>query len=135
MTDPAPRVLPPLTTTNRPFWTGGADGRLLIQRCGDCKSWNHPPAESCPRCGGGLSPQAVSGRGTVFTYTVNEQQFHPDVPPPYVIAVIELNEQAELRLPSNIVNCDSEQLRCGLAVRVRFEQQGEYFVPLFEPAE
>jgi uncharacterized OB-fold protein len=129
----APRILPELTDQNRAFWTGGANGELLIQRCGDCRRWVHPPAERCPACHGELRPDPVSGNGTLFTYTANFQQFHPDVAPPYVIGIVELVEQADLRLPTNIVNCDPEALDVGMPVRVRFEQHGEAFVPVFEP--
>jgi uncharacterized OB-fold protein len=75
----------------------------------------------------------VSGRGTVFTFTVNHQPFRPEVPPPYVIAIVELAEQAGLRVPTNLVGCELDRVRCGMPVRVRFERHGEVFVPLFEP--
>jgi uncharacterized protein len=130
----APRILPPLDDVNTPFWTGGASGELLISFCTSCNRWVHPPAATCEACGGRLAPQPVSGNGQVFTFTVNRHQYHPDVPPPYVIAIVELDEQADLRLPTNIVRCDYESLRCGLPVRVVFEQHGDVFVPLFEPA-
>jgi uncharacterized OB-fold protein len=126
-------MLPTLTPENRAFWTGGAQGELLIQRCQACRRWVHPPVASCPGCSGALSPEPVSGRGTLFTFTVNEQQFHPDVPPPYVIAIVELAEQQDLRVVTNLVNCADDDLRCGLPVRVLFEQHGEIHVPLFEP--
>ena len=65
---------------------------------------------------------------------MNEQQFHPEVPPPYVIAIVELDEQTDLRLPTNIVGCESGELRCGLPVRVVFEQHDDVYVPLFTPS-
>jgi uncharacterized protein len=130
---PAPRILPPLTDLNRPFWTGGQAGQLLVQRCTECRRWTHPPAEKCVACEGALAPEPVSGTGTIFSFTVNHQQFHPDVPPPYVIAIVVLDEQEDLRIPTNIVHCEASDLDCGMPVRVVFEQHGEYFVPLFEP--
>jgi uncharacterized OB-fold protein len=76
-------MLPRLNDLNRPFWTGGGRGELLIQRCAACRRWIHPPtAGSCNACGGELRPEAASGDATVFTFTVNHQQFHPDVAPP-----------------------------------------------------
>ena len=126
-----PRILPPLTEVNRPYWTGGAQGSLLIERCGTCRRWQHPPTRTCGECGGPAAPEPVSGTGTVFTFTVNHQQYHPEVPPPYVIAVVELSEQEGLRLPTNLVACEPEALRIGATVRVRFEQHGEVFVPVF----
>jgi len=129
----APRMLPPITDVNRPFWTGGERGQLLIQRCESCRRWVHPPSTTTHECGGALVPEPVSGTGTIFTFTVNEQPFHPDVPPPYVIAIIVLDEQDDLRLPTNIVHCDPAALECGQPVRVVFEPNGELHVPVFEP--
>jgi len=129
----APRTLPELNDVNRPFWTGGAEGQLLIQRCSACRLWVHPPTNACQHCGGDLREQAVLGTGTIFTFTVNHQQYHPDVQPPYVIAIVVLDEQEDLRLPTNIVNADPGELWCGQPVRVLFEPNGEVYVPVFEP--
>jgi uncharacterized OB-fold protein len=130
----AERIPPSVTDATRPFWTGGAHGQLLILWCGACGRWVHPPRRSCPGCGGALEPRAVSGRGTVFTFTINRQAFRPDVPVPYVIAIVELEEQSGLRFTTNIVGCDPEQVRIGMPVTVGFEQAGETWVPVFRPA-
>ena len=129
----APRTLPGLDDVNRAFWTGGARGELMIQRCGACGRWVHPPESGCPECGGELHAEAVSGRGTVFTFTVNRHAFNPQVPLPYVIAIIELVEQPDLRVVSNIVGCEPDDVEIGMVVRVAFEERGEIFVPVFEP--
>jgi hypothetical protein len=132
--DLSQRMLPPLTAENRAFWTGGADGKLLILRCAGCGRWVHPPAAECPTGdGGALTPEAVSGKGTVFTFTVNRHPYNPAVPLPYVIAIVELPEQQDLRFMTNIVNCDPESVTIGMPVRVVFEDHGEIFVPVFEP--
>jgi hypothetical protein len=127
-------MLPPLDASNTPFWTGGKKGELLIQRCVSCRRWMHPPTEKCPVCGGELVVEPVSGNGTVFTFTVNSHAFNPDVPPPYVIAIVVLDEQEDLRLPTNIVDCAPDEVRIGMPVRVLFEQHGEVFVPVFAPS-
>src|ERR1700730_12891354 len=124
-------MLPKLPARNRAFWTGGAGGELLIQRCRACRRWVHPPAGRCPTGGGEVAPEPVSGRGTVFTFTVNMQRFHPDVPPPNVIAIVTLVEQDDLRIPTNIVRCDEAELSCGLPVRVLFEHHGDVYYPVF----
>lgn len=133
----APRMLPGLDEHNRAFWTGGRDNQLLIARCERCRRWVSPPAADCPDCGGKLAAQPVSGRGTVFTYTVNHQPFNPAVPLPYVIAIVELDEQPGLRLVANIVDCQPDSVRVGLPVEVRFERQdrdGEtVYAPVFVP--
>jgi uncharacterized protein len=128
------RFPPSLTEASRPFWTGGARGQLLILWCAACARWVHPPRAACAECGGPLEPRPVSGRGTVFTFTVNRQAFRPDVPVPYVIAMVELEEQAGLRFTTNIVGCDPEAVSIGMPVTVAFEQAGEAWVPVFRPA-
>lgn len=131
------RIVPRRQEHNAAFWEGGADGRLMITRCTGCERWVHPPAADCPDCGGVLVPQPVSGRGTVFTYTVNHQPFNPAVPLPYVIAIVELAEQSDLRVAANIVDCEPDSVRVGLPVEVRFEQQetdAAVYVPVFAPA-
>ena len=142
MADDAPpaipaRMLPTLNDHNRAFWTGGADGRLLIGWCALCERWVAPPAADCPDCGEALVTRPVSGSGTVFTYTVNYQPFMPAVPVPYVIAIVTLEEQDDLRIAANIVDCEPGSVSVGLPVEVRFEKQAvegeDVFVPVFAP--
>jgi uncharacterized OB-fold protein len=130
---PPNRMLPELTDANRAFWTGGFRGELLIQRCDACDRWVHPPRSSCESCGGALEAKPVAGNGEVFTYTVNHHAFNPAVPVPYVIALVTLDEQDDLRLPTNIVDCAPEDVRCGMPVEVVFEIAGDHAVPLFRP--
>jgi uncharacterized OB-fold protein len=131
------RMLPTLNDHNRAFWTGGADGQLMIPWCEKCGLWVSPPAADCPDCGGVLVARPVSGRGTVFTYTVNYQPFNPAVPVPYAIAIVLLDEQADLRIATNIVDCEPDSVYVGLPVEVRFERHdvdgGAVFMPVFAP--
>lgn len=129
---PAPRILPQLDDLNRPFWTGGRDGRLMILRDRRSGRWVHPP-ERQPLDAEYLAAEPVSGRGRVFTFTVNHHRYHPEVPVPYVIALVELDEQPGLRLPANIVGCAVEDVHIGMRVHVDFEDHGEVFVPVFRP--
>jgi hypothetical protein len=127
------RFPPSLTEVSRPFWTGGARGQLLILWCAACGRWVHPPRAACAACGGPLEPRPVSGRGTVFTFTVNRQAFRPDLPVPYVIAIVELEEQSDLRLMTNIVGCPAGDVKIDLPVQVEFREQGDVFAPVFRP--
>jgi uncharacterized OB-fold protein len=128
------RVLPRVTPWNEHFWKGGAEGKLLFLRCRDCATWIHPPSPVCPDCHGkDVEPEAVSGRATVLTYTLNHQPWVPAPDHPYAIAIVEIEEQRGLRLMTNIVHCPAEQVRIGMPVRVVFEPHDDVFVPLFEP--
>ena len=58
----------------------------------------------------------VSGQGTVFTYTVNYHAFNPEIATPYVIALVELDEQSGLKVAANIVDCEPDSVTCGMRV-------------------
>lgn len=138
MTNPTPRpafrVLPLVTDRNRHFWIGGARGELRFLRCRGCRHWIHPPQPICPAClGRELAVEAASGRATVATYTVNHQRWIPGFEPPYVVAIVELPEQAGLRLTTNLVNVEPDAIAIGMPVRVVFEQREGVWIPLFEP--
>lgn len=136
------RPRPALDDLNRAFWTGGAEGELRIQRCDDCAAWIHPPSPRCPGClGRALRPRAVSGRGKVYSFTVNHHPWREGVALPYVIALVELEEDRALRVATNLVDCAPEVVEIGLPVEVCFEVDAqaeadagsEIHVPLFRP--
>jgi uncharacterized OB-fold protein len=76
----------------------------------------------------------VSGRGRVRTFTVNHQPWFPALPVPYVVAIVELEEQDGLQFLTRLVDCDVEAVIVGLPVQVRFEAHGDVWLPLFAPA-
>lgn len=128
------RVLPALDDDNRFFWTSGADGTLRFLRCQACGHWLHPPAPVCPAClGRDVAPEAVSGRGEVFSFTINHHSWDGGTEP-YAIVLVALAEQDGLRLTSNLVGVPLDEVRIGLPVQVVFEQHGDIWFPLFEAA-
>jgi acetyl-CoA acetyltransferase/uncharacterized OB-fold protein len=128
------RPLPQLTPFNEWFWTSGSDGKLRIQRCADCSAFVHPPTPICPVCRSrAWEPAEVSGRATVVGFTVNARQWLPDFEPPYVIANVALAEDPSVRLTTNIVGCEPDDVHIGQEVAVRFEQNDDVWIPLFEP--
>lgn len=128
------RVQPALDDENRFFWTSGADGVLRFLRCQDCGRWLHPPLPRCPSCGSShLAPEPVSGRGEVYSFTINHQPWDGGTEP-YVIALVTLPEQVGLQMTTNVVGCAPDDVRIGMPVRVTFEQHDIVYVPVFEPA-
>jgi acetyl-CoA acetyltransferase/uncharacterized OB-fold protein len=128
------RPLPQPTLASAEFWTAGSDGVLRIARCADCGAYTHPPLPRCRSCRSDRVTMApVSGRAVVAGFTVNHQQWLADFPPPYVIAVVALEEDDGVRLTTNIVNCAAADVRIGMAVRVLFEKAADVYVALFEP--
>jgi uncharacterized OB-fold protein len=128
------RVLPRVTARNEHFWTGGARGELCFLRCDACGYLVHPPSPRCPAClGRALAPRAVSGRARVLSYTWNHQAWVPAPDHPYPIAIVEIAEQPGLRLMTNLVGCEPDEVRIGLEVRAVFERHDDVYVPVFEP--
>ena len=68
----------------------------------------------------------------MYTYTINLHEWSHTMPPPYVIAVISADEQSDLRLTCNIIDCDTDEVRIGSTGRFTFEDEGEVFIPVFE---
>lgn len=65
--------------------------------------------------------------------TINHKPWFPGLEVPYVIALVSIEEQADVMLVTNIVECDPSSLKIGDIVEVRFEQAGDIWVPLFAP--
>jgi uncharacterized OB-fold protein len=129
------RKLPVLDAESGFFWTAGKNGELHILRCSDCHRWQHPPLPSCPRCHGDtLLPQKTSGQGRVATFTVNHESWYPGMAVPFTFAAIELDEQAELYVFSNVL-CAVDEVHIGMRVDVCFEQHEDIFLPLFRPRD
>lgn len=130
---PPPRALPPLTAESRLFWTGGANGELYVMQCERCLRCAFPPSAECPDCGAPTVPTRASGEGSVLTYTVCHQQYHPAVPTPFVVAIVELDGFPGSQMVSNVVGCDPASVYLGMRLAVRFEKHGDAFVPVFVP--
>jgi len=128
-----PRPRPKLDADNRAFWTGGAEGKLMIVQCGDCGEFTHPPRLLCRHCQSeNVAPQAVAGTGEIDTCSINYQSWMPGLEVPYVIARVRLDGVPGVYLTTNIVNSPVEEVRFDDKVRVVFEEQDGIFYPLFE---
>jgi uncharacterized OB-fold protein len=125
------RQLPLIDAETGWYWTGGADGRLRIARCGGCGHYQHPPLPRCPVCGSdAIAPAPVSGRGRIAAFTVNHEAWKPGLPVPFIFAAVELAEQPELYVFTNILG-PVEAVRSGLPVTVAFERHEDVFLPMF----
>ena len=107
--------LPQLTFDNEFFWTSGADGVLRIQECGDCAALIHPPQPVCRYCRSrNMGVREVSGRAVLSAFTVNHRFSIPGLPAPYVVAQVAIEEDPRVRLTTNIIDCDPDDLELGL---------------------
>ncbi len=108
-----------------------------MQRCISCRRLCHPPALLCPDDHAAMEYVDLSGRGSVESWTVNRHQWFPGFPPPYVIAFVNPVEDKRVRLLTNLVNVEPDEVTQNMPVRVVFDRcidsEDEVFIPLFEP--
>lgn len=122
---------------NIDFWRGFLEHRLLINKCADCGNWYQPSYPVCPKCESwDVHPTEASGRGEIFTFTilhtggsrgVDYKAGHP-------VAVVELPEQAGLRVTGTIVNCAHEDIRIGMPVELTWIDRNGLDIPAWQPA-
>lgn len=107
---PSPRPVPVPDELTRPFWAAAGEGRLAVQRCGGCGRWAHPPTPFCHGCGStDQAFEPVSGRARVLSTTATwsgARHPHFAARQPYLVAVVELVEQAGLLLYTNLPGAD-----------------------------
>ena len=126
---------PLIDDLTRPFWDAATEHRLVIQRCQDCRHFNHPPRPVCDACHSEtLTFEQVSGRGTIYSFSV---MYQPNVAGfgdelPYLNILIELEEQPQLFLVSYLPAVQREQVRVDGKVEVYFEDvDAELTLPKF----
>ena len=102
-----------------PLWSELGNGRLYLSWCAECDRYLALGTGVCQSCGG-LTDRwlPVSGRGTVWSYSIVRRAFVPSAPwaPPYVVGLVELAEGP--KVPGAIVGLDEGQIMVGLPVRL-----------------
>jgi uncharacterized OB-fold protein len=137
-TEGPPPPLPQPDTLTQFFWDGVAAGELRIQRCQSCGHYIHYPKVLCRYCqSDDLRGERVSGRATLYTWTVAVQPFHPFYVDrvPYLVATVELVEEPGLMFLTQLVECTEDDLHIGMPLEVTFvELHPELTLPFFRPA-
>jgi uncharacterized OB-fold protein len=130
------RPLPTITEDHAQFWRAAKERRLELQRCNRCHEFWYYPGPVCHFCSStDFTWTPVSGRGTIYSYSVLHRakgnQFEDDVP----ISVILVRLEEGPVMMSNLVDYDDEDLRIDAPVVVDFDDvNDEVTVPIFRPA-
>lgn len=116
------------------YWEGAAQGELRVQSCNACGNAQFPPNVICERCQSfDLAYRVSAGRGTLYAKTVLHQAFHPafteDVP--LTLCLVDLDDAPGVRLLTNLVDVDPDQVETGAALEVRFVARGNTVLPQF----
>ena len=126
-------IPPAVTAETAPFWDGAKEGRLLVERCSDCGAESFPPRGICRVCRSrATSPVEVTGRGVVYSFTVNHQPWLPDLEVPYAVVLVEFPAHPGVRVAGRLRGCPPGDVAIGAAVEVGFEPgHGGVSIPSF----
>jgi uncharacterized OB-fold protein len=119
-----------------PFWEAARQGTLALQRCRDCDRLVYPPGPECDRClGTDLTYEPVSGEGTIYAAGIVRSPILPGLDDhlPVVCALVSLAEDDDVLVTTNIVGVPAEEATAGTPVRVCFDEDQPYALPLFTP--
>lgn len=125
------------------FLRGLAEGRILGQRCIECKRVYVPSRGACPRCAVRTEEEVqLSDKGTVTTFCiVRVPSENLSFTPPYTCAAV-LLDGADIPFLHVLQECPLEDVRMGMRVEAVWVPKAElgptmssirYFKPLAEP--
>ena len=113
------------------YWEGLQRGEVLIQRCTSCGRKQFYPRYLCTACGSEPAWLKFDGEATLYTYSVIRK--HHQSPfkemSPYVVAMVDLGDW--VRMMSNLVNCDLENVRIGMRLEPVFVEAREGLTVLY----
>lgn len=122
MTDFTKKPLPEITDMTRPFWHGARQGKLMLQKCAACGTFNFHPKPLCIECGERqLVWTEARPYGTVYSFTVSRSEamnygWSADLP--VLMCLIDLDDGA--RMYGQVTDCKPEDLRIGMRVEAHF---------------
>lgn len=130
------KPLPWPSPETRQFWDACKRHELMLPYCPACAQYFFYPRQFCPRCfSWDIESRRCSGRGKIYTFAIQFRAQMPGFTPPYVTAIVELDEGP--RLMTNLVGIDPmpENIRCDMPVEVVWEDvTDEITLPLFQPS-
>lgn len=117
----------PLTA---PFWAAAKRHEFVLQRCASCDTYQFYPRPFCLRCLSDAVEWVPSlGLGTIHSLTTVHVRVVPELDPPYMVALVQLDEG--LLFTANVVGGPG-----AIGERVRMiwrERAGLPPLPVFEP--
>ena len=122
--------LPVPTEMDRPYWDGAAVGRLRMQSCVSCQQVFFPPGRRCRHCGSAETQwRDLSGRGRIWSWVTFQRRYFPDMPPPYIVVRVRLDEGPFLT--TNLVETGGRPPAIDDPVRIVFQDAGGLVLPQF----
>lgn len=111
-----------------PYWQGLREGRLRVQRCAACGTWQFGPEWICHHCHA-FDPAwvDVEPHGVIHSW---ERVWHPSHPVlkdhgPYLVVLVELPHAGGVRMLGNLLGDPMQEVVIGAAVRGVYEPHDE----------
>ncbi len=132
-------IPPVITEETEPFWTAAGEGRLVVEACTACGAESFPPYGICRACRSrSVTFAPITQPGIVYSFTVNQQRWLPDLEVPYAVVLVEFPDHPGVRVLGRLRGCTIDQVRIGMRVGIGFEPgPGGVAIPSFlaEPAD
>ncbi len=117
-----PILRPFIDLDNKAYWDAVQNHKLVVQRCSKCDRYLQPPRPMCPECRSmdTLEWAESTGKGFVYSYIIytTDRMAYPAIKLPYAVVLVELEEG--VRIVSNTVDIDTEEIHIGMPVEVTF---------------
>jgi uncharacterized OB-fold protein len=138
-TTPAPaasaRPLPEPDERSAPYWEAAARHELRLPRCSRCEGFTMPPDAVCPRCGTtepAFAFVAVTGAGSIRSWTVVRQSFLAGFDVPFVLVDVALDDAPDVRLIGRLLDGPAAAIHLDDRVTLAFEDLADgVAVPAF----
>jgi len=115
-----------------PYWDGLRRGRLLVQRCSHCRTWQFGPEWICHRCHAfDLEWTEIEPRGRIFSWERVWHPSHPALKPhgPYLAVLVELPGAGSVRMVGNLLGDPRQEVTIGTEVEGVFEHHSDQHMP------
>jgi hypothetical protein len=119
---PESKWIPEPSEASQPFFDGVTAGKLRLQVCSECKTWHYPVIRICSACGSNtIEWRDTKGKGTVYSHSRLQRVTHPrhEGRLPIIVAQVDIDEG--LRLFTNLIGTQPEDVRVGDSVEIDFE--------------
>ena len=125
----------PSDAVTEPFWQAAKQRRLVAPKCANCGAFRLPPTPFCPQCHAtAMEWPRLSGRATVYSFAVVHG--FPGLPEVTLVpAVVEFPDAPGVRLVTNVIDIEPDDVRIGMALEVDFHPISEgWMLPVFRVA-
>ena len=114
--------IPEPSEASKPFFDGISAGKLRLQVCSDCETWNYPVIRICSACGSNsIEWRDTKGKGIVYSHGRLQRVSHPRHEGRLPIVVAQVDIEEGLRLFTNLIGTKPEEVRAGDPVELDFE--------------